>query len=93
VEIKGEVEYIPIAGPGVGNLVVGLLLRTAEVEEETAFGDVALVAVGHGKASAVAVGSILDGVDGVADGEEGLHVEVDATSAGAGGQDVIGDCV
>jgi hypothetical protein len=77
----------------VRDLVVRLLLRPAEVEEEMALLGLALVAVGDGRTGATAVDTPLDLILEVADGEEGLYIEVGGTSAGADLQDEVGDCV
>jgi hypothetical protein len=75
----------------VCDLVVGLVLRATEIEEEAAVGHGTLVAVGDGGALAMAVGAILDSVLVAADGEVRLHVEVGDAVAGTGGEDVVGD--
>lgn len=41
-----EIDYVPVARPRVSDLVVGLVLRPAQVKEKAALRDLARVGVG-----------------------------------------------
>jgi hypothetical protein len=78
----------------VRDLVVSLILRTAEIEKQTAVGDLAFVAVRDGVADGGAVGAVLDGVlDATNVCEFGLEVEVNGGGTGRDHQLVARDVV
>jgi hypothetical protein len=69
---------LPVAGPGVRDLVASLVLRGAKVKQQLAVRNAALVGVGDGSAIGVAVGARDDRVhDADVGGEAGLEVEVE----------------
>jgi hypothetical protein len=66
----------------MADLVVGLVLRSTEVEEKTTVGDLALVVVGDRGTGAAAMSAGLNGVVDVGHGEGRLESEVDASRGG-----------
>jgi hypothetical protein len=73
---------LPRTGPGMADLVVGLVLRSTEVEQKTTVGDLALVVVGDRGSGAAAVRASLNGIVDRADGEERLECEIDTSRGG-----------
>lgn len=77
----------------MADLVVGLILRSTEIEEKTAVSDLALVVVGDRCTGTAAVNAVLDGVVVAASREGRLEVEVNATGSSRGDELVVGDGV
>ena len=73
---------LPVADPGVGDLVPGLVLGSTQVEQQPTALDLALVVVGDRGALAVAVGAVDDRVlDAVVVAKVGGELEVDEAVA------------
>jgi hypothetical protein len=81
---------IPIADPGVGDLVTRLVLCSPQIEEQLAIGDIADVVVGDRDTGCVAVGSTDDRVlDARGVGERGFEVEIDRGGRARGGENEV----
>jgi hypothetical protein len=79
--------HLPVADPGVGDLVTRLVLCSPQIEEQFAIGDVADVVVGDRYTGGVAVGSASHRVlDARGVGKRGPEVEVDGGGRARGGE-------
>lgn len=76
------------------NLIPGLLLRGAQIEEQFAIWRAARVIVRNGSAVCAAIDAVGHGIyDAGLVGKVGLEVKVQVSVVGRSDQDVVGECV